>query len=59
MFWIFDCKADAILASWPGLEPASAAMEAWSLNHWTGKEVLNTTVDAAQSHGKKAMFLLN
>ena len=31
-----------ILVSWPGIEPAALALEAWSLNHWTTREVLGT-----------------
>ena len=26
-------------STWPGMEPASPALEAWSLNHWTTREV--------------------
>ena len=28
-----------ILVSWPGIEPAPLAVEGWSLNHWTTREV--------------------
>ena len=27
------------LAPWPGIEPVPAVVEAWSLNHWTAREV--------------------
>ena len=27
------------LVSWPEMEPTSLALEAWSLNHWTTREV--------------------
>ena len=26
-------------SSWPGMEPVSPVLEAWSLNHWTAREV--------------------
>ena len=28
-----------ILVPWPGIEPASPAVEVWSLNHWTARDV--------------------
>ena len=31
-----------ILIPWPGIEPVSPAVEAWSHNHWTSREVLIT-----------------
>ena len=31
--------ARGILVPWPGIEPMSLALEAWSLNHWTTREV--------------------
>ena len=31
--------ACGILVPWPGIEPMSLALEAWSLNHWTTREV--------------------
>ena len=36
--WPF-CAAYRILASWLGIEPMPPALEAWSLNHWTTREV--------------------
>ena len=33
---IFFCQ---ILVPWSGIEPAPPAVEAWSLNHWTAREV--------------------
>ena len=33
--------ARGILVSWPGIEATSPALEAWSLNHWTAREVLH------------------
>ena len=29
-----------ILVPWPGIEPSSLGLEAWSLNHWTTRKVL-------------------
>ena len=34
------CVACVILVPWPGIEPMPPAVEAWSLNHWTAREVL-------------------
>ena len=31
--------ACGILVPWPGIEPVPPALEAWSLNHWTTREV--------------------
>ena len=30
---------DRILVPWPGIEPMPLEVEAWSLNHWTSREV--------------------
>ena len=32
--------AYGILAAWPGIEPMLTAVDVWSLNHWTTREVL-------------------
>ena len=37
------CMARGILVPQPGIEPVPAAVKAWSLNHWTTREVLNGT----------------
>ena len=37
-FWL-HCWACGILVPQPGIEPTSPAVEAWSLNHWTTREV--------------------
>ena len=31
--------ASRILVLWPGIEPVPSALEAWSPNHWTAREV--------------------
>ena len=36
--------ADGILVPGPGIEPVPPALEAWSLNHWTAREVLGTFI---------------
>ena len=37
IFWL--CRmACGILVPWPGIEPVSAALEAWSLHHWTARK---------------------
>ena len=33
------CPACGILVPWPGIEPVPPAVKAWSLNHWTAREV--------------------
>ena len=38
LFWL-PLMACGILVSWPGIEPAPPAVEVWSLNHWTSREV--------------------
>ena len=37
-FWL-HCMACRILVPRPGIEPTPPAVEAWSLNHWTTREV--------------------
>ena len=38
IFWL--CSAAwGILVPWPGIKPIAPAVEAWSLNHWTTREV--------------------
>ena len=38
-----------ILVPWPGINPTSPALEAWSLNHWTAREVpTKGPLDSAQ-----------
>ena len=39
IFWLHRV-ACGILVPWPGIKPVSPALEAWSLNHWTAREVL-------------------
>ena len=38
IFWT-SRVASRILVLWPGIEPVPSALEAWSLNHWTAREV--------------------
>ena len=38
-FFFFWHAACGILVPQPGIEPVPAAMEGWSLNHWTTREV--------------------
>ena len=38
-FFFFCCIACTILVPWPVIEPMPLAQEAWSLNHWTTREV--------------------
>ena len=38
-FFATLCIAYGILVPRPGIEPMPAAVEAWSLNHWTAREV--------------------
>ena len=32
------------LVPWPGIKPGSPALGAWSLNHWTTREVSHTSI---------------
>ena len=43
IFWLCP-TACGILVSWPGTEPVSPALEAWSLNHWTAREFPKTFI---------------
>ena len=38
LFWPHHAASGA-LVPWQGIEPVSPALEAWSLNHWTAREV--------------------
>ena len=38
-FFLPGFMAYGILVPWPGIEPMCPALEAWSLNHWTTREV--------------------
>ena len=40
IFLCFGCMVCEILVPWPVVEPSLPVLEAWSLNHWTTKEVL-------------------
>ena len=33
------CRACGTLVPQPGIEPVPPALQAWSLNHWTAREV--------------------
>ena len=37
-FWLC-CAAWGIVVPRPGIEPMSLAVKAWSLNHWTSKDI--------------------
>ena len=39
-FFLLHHAACGILVPWPGIEPMPPALQAWSLNHWTTREVL-------------------
>ena len=38
-FFLAACTTCGILVPRPGIEPAPPALEAWSLKHWTAREV--------------------
>ena len=40
IFWLL-CPGCGILVPSPGIEPVPPGVEAWSLNHWTTREVLH------------------
>ena len=39
--YLFDCVLChvGLLVPWPGMEPATSAVEAWNLNYWTAREI--------------------
>ena len=41
VFWLY-CMEGVILFPQPGTKPMPLAVEVWSLNHWTTREVLHT-----------------
>ena len=43
LFYFLGQAACVILVPRPGLEPMPPAVEAWSLNYWTAREVLVLT----------------
>ena len=40
-----------ILIPRPGIKPAPPALEAWSLNHWTAREVLKIILEIRRREG--------
>ena len=38
--YVLSCVACGTLASRPGIKPEPLAVELWSLNHWTARDVL-------------------
>ena len=42
-FFFWPCLAHGIIVPRPGIEPASPALKAQSLNHWTAREVPSLT----------------
>ena len=38
-FPLASCATCRILVPWPGIEPMPPAVEVWSSNHWTAREV--------------------
>ena len=40
IFFLLHFEAHGILVPQQGIKPGSLALEAWSLNHWTTREVL-------------------
>ena len=51
-FVCFGHMAYRILVPWPGMEPTPPAVEAWSLNHWTAREVPHNPVRMPMIHTK-------
>ena len=45
--------ACGILVPRPGIKPTPPALEAWSLNHWTTREVLNSAFLPRQESGTR------
>ena len=42
--YFFDHTVQCVELSWPGIELKLPAMEVWSLNHWTARDVLSLTL---------------
>ena len=55
-FWPYHvaCK---ILVPWPGIEPMPPAVETWSLNHWTAREVPEGIFKNWNSNNNNNIFL--
>jgi len=45
------------LAPWPGIKPGLPALEAWSLSHWTNREVICSESDTECSVTVRALQL--
>ena len=41
--WGWGCTACGFLVPHSGIKPESLALEVWSLNHWTAREVLKSS----------------
>ena len=51
LFLAMLCSMCGILVPRPGIKPAPLALEAWSLNPWTVREVRLGTLEALSTHG--------
>ena len=61
MFWFFGREACGILVLRPGIEPAPC-IGRWSPNHWTAREVPETTILKANPlrvEPKRTMFVIS
>ena len=47
-----------ILVPRPGIEPVPPAVEGWSLNHWTAREVLNFVLFPPTCFGNSGHFVV-
>ena len=47
---IFGCTACRILVPRPGIKPTPPALKAWSLDHWTTREVPTLDIFNVSSH---------
>ena len=53
--YLFGRTACGILVPWPGIKPISSALEAWSFNHWTTREVPTPVFLPRESHGQRSL----
>ena len=53
---LFGCKACGSLAPQPGIGPVPPEVEAWSLNHWTTREVPETVFKNSKKKKRKQIW---
>ena len=62
---LFSCSMQTLscsiqdLVPWPGIEPGPPALGAWSLNHWTAREVPLASLIGREKEGEEEMSFLS